>query len=80
MQTRSRGERPVKYDGKRDVDIMVVTNHISSNDSSDVLDELLNVLLKRTFIKIRCPKGIALEKMIADNIDDSFWIPNLLTL
>jgi len=43
--------RPVKYDGKRDVDIVVVTNHVSSDDSSDVLDELLNVLIEKDIYK-----------------------------
>lgn len=36
--------RPSKNDKKRDVDIVIVTNHCSSDDSSEVLTELANVL------------------------------------
>ena len=36
--------RPAKNDKKRDVDIIVVTNHCLSDDSSSVLSELLDVL------------------------------------
>lgn len=36
--------RPAKNDKKRDVDIIIVTSHCSSDDSSDVLTELLDVL------------------------------------
>ena len=36
--------RPAKDDKKRDVDIIVVTGHSSSKDSSDVLTELFDVL------------------------------------
>ena len=36
--------RPVKNSSKRDVDIIIVTNHDKSEDSSKVLNELKNVL------------------------------------
>ncbi|MEA4874288.1 MAG: hypothetical protein RR738_04365 [Anaerorhabdus sp.] len=39
--------RPKKYDGKRDVDIVVVTNYTLSESSSDVLQELLEILLEK---------------------------------
>ena len=37
--------RPAKDDKKRDVDIIIVTSHISSDDSDEVLDELRDALL-----------------------------------
>ena len=40
--------RPVKNDNKRDVDIIVVTNHSSSDGSSFVLEELLGVLAEKS--------------------------------
>lgn len=40
--------RPKLYDGKRDVDIVVETNHNSSDSSCDVLQELLDVLLEKS--------------------------------
>lgn len=40
--------RPVKKDKKRDVDIIVVTEHSKSDDSAEVLQELCNVLLEST--------------------------------
>ena len=38
--------RPVKDDKKRDVDIIVVTEHSKSDDSAEVLQELCDVLLE----------------------------------
>lgn len=35
--------RPSKYDGKTDVDIIVVTNYTEDDDSKEVLDELYNI-------------------------------------
>ena len=35
--------KPTKYDGKTDVDIVVVTNYTESDNSKDVLDELYEV-------------------------------------
>ena len=35
--------RPTKYDGKTDVDIVVVTNYTENDNSKDVLDELYKV-------------------------------------
>lgn len=40
--------RPVKDDKKRDVDIIVVTEHLKSDDSAEVLQELCDVLLEST--------------------------------
>ena len=39
--------RPKLYDGKRDVDIVVETNYDSNDNSIDVIQELLEVLLER---------------------------------
>ena len=40
--------RPVKDDKKRDVDIIVVTEHSKSDDSAEVLQELCDILLEST--------------------------------
>ena len=40
--------RPKKYDGKRDVDIIVETSYDSDDNSCDVLQELLDVLLEKS--------------------------------
>lgn len=77
--------RPVKYDGKRDVDIVVITNHISSDDSSDVLEELLNILIEKdiySHAKIQSHSigvemsGIQIDvvPVIKDNEDDLYKI------
>lgn len=41
--------RPAKDDKKRDVDIIVVTNHYLSDDSSEVLSELCDVLEESSY-------------------------------
>ena len=40
--------RPAASDKKRDVDIVVVTNYSTSDDSADVLEELCNVLKEKS--------------------------------
>lgn len=43
--------RPAKHDKKRDVDIIIVTGHSASDDSSVVLSELFNVLQESSTYK-----------------------------
>ncbi len=43
--------RPVLHDKKRDVDIVVVTNHTTEDSSVDVLKELRDVLLEKDLYK-----------------------------
>ena len=62
--------RPVLHDGKRDVDIIVVTNHTKDDQPSDVLDELHTVLLDSNTYKSATIDGQAVTiEMSGINID-----------
>ena len=80
--------RPVKGDKKRDVDIIVVTNHKMTDDSADVLQELCDALLdsdKYSSAEIQHHSvGIEMSQISIDVVpvivdeedDDIYWIGN----
>lgn len=80
--------RPVKNDRKRDVDIIVVTNHSKEDNPQIVLKELYDVLDESsTYVNARIQHhsvGIELGQIsidvvpvIADSNDsDLFWLPD----
>lgn len=62
--------RPVLHDGKRDVDIIVVTNHTNDDKPSDVLNELHTVLLENADYETAVIDGQAVTiEMSGINID-----------
>lgn len=62
--------RPVLHDGKRDVDIIVVTNHTNAAKPSDVLNELHTVLLSNSNYETATIDGQAVTiEMSGINID-----------
>lgn len=77
--------RPTKFDGKTDVDIVVVTNYTESDDSKEVLDELYKVC-KEKYLKVtKQSRSIGIEMqgievdvvpMIEDNLSGMYKIGN----
>ena len=75
--------RPTKFDGKTDVDIVVVTNYTESDDSKEVLDELYKVC-KEKYLKVtKQSRSIGIEMqgievdvvpMIEDNLSGMYKI------
>ena len=53
--------RPTKYDGKTDVDIVVVTNYTENDDSKEVLDELYKVLKEKYNNVTKQSRSIGIE-------------------
>lgn len=77
--------RPTKYDGKTDVDIVVVTNYTESNNSKDVLDELYKVCKEKYNNVKKQSRSIGIEMegteidvvpMIEDKIFSMYKIGN----
>ena len=77
--------RPTKFDGKTDVDIVVVTNYTESDDSKEGLDELYKVC-KEKYLKVtKQSRSIGIEMqgievdvvpMIEDNLSGMYKIGN----
>lgn len=53
--------RPTKYDGKTDVDIVVVTNYTENDNSKDVLDELYKVCKEKYDNVTKQSRSIGIE-------------------
>lgn len=77
--------RPTKYDGKTDVDIVVVTNYTENDDSKDVLDELYEVCKEKYDNVKKQSRSIGIEMegteidvvpMIEDKIVSMYKIGN----
>ena len=77
--------RPTKYDGKTDVDIVVVTNYTESDNSKDVLDELYKVCKEKYDNVKKQSRSIGIEMegteidvvpMIEDKIFSMYKIGN----
>ena len=77
--------RPTKYDGKTDVDIVVVTNYTEKDDSKEVLDELYEIC-KQAYSKVtKQSRSIGIEMsgieidvvpMIEDKLSGMYKIGN----
>lgn len=77
--------RPTKYDGKTDVDIVVVTNYTENDDSKVVLDELYKVCKEHYKNVTKQTRSIGIEMegteidvvpMIEDKISSMYKIGN----
>ena len=77
--------RPTKYDGKTDVDIVVVTNYTEQDDSKEVLDELYMVCKEEYKNVTKQSRSIGIEMegteidvvpMIEDKIASMYKIGN----
>jgi len=77
--------RPTKYDGKTDVDIVVVTNYTENDDSKAVLDELYNICKEKYNNVTKQSRSIGIEMdgtdvdvvpMIEDNFSLMYKIGN----
>lgn len=77
--------RPTKYDGKTDVDIIVVTNYTDIDDSKVVLDELYRVCKEKYDKVTKQSRSIGIEMdgtdidvvpMIEDKISEMYKIGN----
>ena len=77
--------RPTKYDGKTDVDIVVVTNYTENDDSKVVLDELYKVCKEKYKNVTKQSRSIGIEMdgtdidvvpMLEDNISSMYKIGN----
>lgn len=77
--------RPTKYDGKTDVDIVVVLNYTENDDSKEVLDELYKVCKEKYDKVTKQSRSIGIEMqgidvdvvpMIRDISEDMYKIGN----
>lgn len=77
--------RPTKYDGKTDVDIVVVTNYTENDDSKEVLDELYKICKEKYTNVKKQSRSIGIEMqgieidvvpLIKDSLSEMYKIGN----